>query len=108
MPEKTSFYQDIYDLVKLIPRGRVTSYGAIAEALGQKEQVRRVGYALYTCTDGQVPAHRVVNRNGVLTGKNHFGGDTMQRLLESEGIIIQKDKVQDFKQKFWNPADIIL
>ncbi len=102
-------FQDIYEVVKLIPPGRVTSYGAIAEYLGSKGGARLVGWAMNAChTIPDVPAHRVVNRNGVLTGKHHFGGNRMQELLEAEGIQIKNDQIQDFKNLFWSPKKELL
>ena len=95
----------VYEVVKLIPKGRVTSYGAIAKYLGAARSSRMVGYAM-NASHGQkgVPAHRVVNRNGLLTGKHHFGDpDMMQRLLEKEGIKVKKDKVVNFEKLFWDP-----
>lgn len=101
-------FNDIYDVVRLIPNGRVTSYGAIAKYLGSGG-ARMVGWAM-NASHGEldVPAHRVVNRNGVLTGKHHFGGNRMQELLESEGIKVKKDQVVDFKKLFWNPSEELL
>lgn len=101
-------FNDIYDVVRLIPNGRVTSYGAIAKYLGGGG-ARMVGWAM-NASHGEldVPAHRVVNRNGVLTGKHHFGGNRMQELLESEGIKVKKDQVADFKKLFWNPSEELL
>jgi methylated-DNA-protein-cysteine methyltransferase-like protein len=102
-----SFFNDVYEIVKLIPYGRVTNYGAIACYLGSPQSSRMVGWALNACHSSQefIPAHRVVNRNGLLTGKVHFGGpDVMQQLLESEGIKVKNDKVVDFKKLFWDPA----
>ncbi|CAH0994769.1 Methylated-DNA--protein-cysteine methyltransferase [Emticicia aquatica] len=88
--------------------GRVTSYGAIARYLGTGG-ARMVGWAMNACHSmPDVPAHRVVNRNGVLTGKHHFGGNLMQELLENEGILIQNDQIIDFQEKFWNPSDELL
>lgn len=99
------FFDQVYEVVRLIPSGRVTSYGAIANYLGTKSGARMVGWAMnasHVLPD--VPAHRVVNRNGFLTGKMHFEDlNEMQRLLENEGIAIKKDQVQDFKLLFWNP-----
>jgi methylated-DNA-protein-cysteine methyltransferase-like protein len=105
MPDYT-FYDNVYDVARQIPPGRVTSYGAIASYLGTKGSSRMVGYAMQACTNAQppVPAHRVVNRQGLLTAKFHFGGDRMQQLLEAEGIIIKDDQVQNFKTVFWDPA----
>lgn len=100
-------YEAIYDMVRLIPKGRVTSYGAIAAAIGMKSGARMVGYAMLNCAHvkPRIPAHRVVNSKGLLTGKHHFGNnDEMQRLLEKEGIKVAGDKVTDFNRLFWDPA----
>ena len=102
-----SFFTDVFDVVRLIPYGRVTSYGAIAEYLGTRGSARMVGWAMNAShtevTD--IPAHRVLNRVGLLTGKYHFGNlNLMQQLLESEGIEIQDDKVVRFTELFWNPV----
>lgn len=105
------FYNQVYDLVRLVPAGRVTTYGAIARALGSGKSSRLVGLAMNHSHDiyPVVPAHRVVNRNGLLTGKFHFAGEfIMEELLKSEGIIIEDDKVQNFKQVFWNPLEELL
>ncbi|MEN9729857.1 MAG: hypothetical protein RLZ91_974 [Bacteroidota bacterium] len=105
MPASTNSFDLIYQVVREIPVGKVTSYGAIAAYLGMKGGARMVGWAMnasHTLTD--IPAHRVVNRNGVLTGKNFFGGDRMQELLASEGIRVQNDQILDFKSHFWDPA----
>jgi methylated-DNA-protein-cysteine methyltransferase-like protein len=101
-----NFYDNVYDVARQIPAGRVTSYGAIASYLGTKGSSRMVGYAMQACTNAKppVPAHRVVNRSGLLTAKFHFGGDTMQRLLEAEGVNVKDDQVQDFKTVFWDPG----
>ncbi len=97
-------FDDIYDVVRLIPSGRVTSYGAIAKYLGGGG-ARMVGWAMNACHGMlDIPAHRVVNRNGLLTGKHHFGGNLMQELLENEGINIEKNQIIDFKNHFWNPS----
>lgn len=105
MPEY-GFFDNVYDVARQIPAGRVTSYGAIASYLGTKGSSRMVGYAMQAAgaANPPVPAHRVVNRQGLLTAKFHFGGDTMQRLLEAEGIKVKDDQVQDFKSVFWDPA----
>ena len=105
MPDYT-FYDNVYDVVRQIPPGRVTNYGAIASYLGTKGSSRMVGYAMQASTAAQppVPAHRVVNRQGLLTAKAHFGGDLMQRLLEAEGVAVKDDQVQNFKMLFWDPA----
>ncbi len=102
-----SFFADVYDVVRLIPKGRVTNYGAIAKYLGSGLSSRMVGWAMNGAhkVKPKVPAHRVVNRNGMLTGKMHFATPTtMQEFLEKEKIIIIKDTVQDFKTKYWDPV----
>ncbi|MGD0340349.1 MAG: MGMT family protein [Bacteroidales bacterium] len=104
--EKSDFFSRVYDLTKLIPYGKVTSYGAIAGYLGSGRSARMVGWALNSCHSRPefIPAHRVVNRNGMLTGKHHFGNSTtMQQLLENEGILIENDQVINFAEKFWDP-----
>ena len=102
-----SFFEKVYSIVRLIPRGRVTSYGAIAEYLGTKGSARMVGWAMNASHTQvtEVPAHRVVNRNGLLTGKRHFSGVTvMQQLLENEGIEVVDDQVVRFDELFWDPG----
>lgn len=99
--KKEDVCQYVFDLVLCIPKGRVTTYGAIANHLGLGS-ARMVGWALKQCTDS-IPAHRVVNHKGVLSGKAHFGGTVMQELLEGEGLKIKKDQVQEFKKYFWDP-----
>lgn len=103
MPTPNSF-DDIYDVVRLIPPGRVTSYGAIAAYLGSKGGARLVGWAMNACHGMGIPAHRVVNSRGLLTGKHHFGGERMRELLESEGVRVENDQVADFSARFWDPA----
>ncbi len=105
MPD-LNFYDKVYQVVRLIPPGRVTSYGAIANYLGTKGSSRMVGYAMQACggANPPVPAHRVVNSAGLLTGKFHFGGDRMEQMLASEGVKVENDKVVNFKQVFWNPT----
>jgi methylated-DNA-protein-cysteine methyltransferase-like protein len=105
MPD-LNFYDMVYQVVRLIPPGRVTSYGAIANYLGTKGSSRMVGYAMQACggANPPVPAHRVVNSQGLLTGKFHFGGDLMEQLLKSEGVKVEDNKVVDFKKVFWDPA----
>jgi methylated-DNA-protein-cysteine methyltransferase-like protein len=101
------FFTRVNEITKLIPFGRVTSYGAIARYLGTSLSARTVGWALNQSHFGEdyIPAHRVVNRNGLLTGKHHFGGSkVMEELLESEGIRVEDDKVVDFKKIFWDPS----
>lgn len=100
--DKEQFVRDIYEITKLIPRGRVTSYGAIATALEQKRRVRMVGWAMNQCPK-DVPAHRVLNRNGVLTGRAAFGGNRMVELLREEGIEVKDNKVVNFKTLYWDP-----
>jgi methylated-DNA-protein-cysteine methyltransferase related protein len=101
-----SFFEDVWDVVRLIPRGRVTSYGAIAEYLGTKMSARMVGWAMNACP-GDVPAQRVVNRNGLLTGKHHFPGPhTMESLLRQEGVAVSENRVVDFDQLFWDPRSL--
>jgi methylated-DNA-protein-cysteine methyltransferase-like protein len=105
--ESESFFDQVYQVVRLIPAGRVTSYGAIAAYLGTKGSSRMVGYAMNVASTSfpPVPAHRVLNRKGLLTGKHHFNPPgIMQQLLESEGIKIEDDKVLEFDKLFWNPA----
>ena len=106
MPAKESIYNAIYDIVRAIPRGRVSSYGAIANAIGSKGAARMVGYAmnLSHAIQPKVPAHRVVNRNGMLTGKHHFETPTqMEALLIKEGISVVDDQIVDFEKFFWDP-----
>ncbi len=101
-----SFFQKVYEVTKMIPEGRVTTYGAIARYLGAPGSARMVGWALNNChsLDDFIPAHRVVNRNGFLTGKHHFHGpEVMQELMESEGIQVKDDQVVDFQRLFWDP-----
>ena len=103
--KKKDFFDQVYEFVRLIPFGRVTSYGAIANYLGTKSGARMVGWAMNAAhTLPDIPAHRVVNRNGLLTGKMHFlDANEMERLLSNEGISIEKDQVRDFKIIFWDP-----
>ncbi|OMP32619.1 MGMT family protein [Mangrovimonas sp. DI 80] len=104
-PETLSFFEKVYEVAKQIPSGRVTSYGAIAKYLGATRSARMVGYAMNGSTGKDVPAHRVVNRLGLLTGKFHFEGSShMQQLLESEGIRVKDSQVQDFEKVFWDPS----
>lgn len=105
--QKNTFYENVFEVTKLIPRGRVTSYGAIANYLGTKMSSRMVGWALSgsQLSTERIPAHRVVNRNGLLTGKAHFATQTrMQELLEKEMVKVKDDKVVDFEKLFWDPA----
>ena len=104
-PETLNFFDKVYDVAKLIPYGRVTSYGAIATYLGAARSARMVGYAMNGSHNKDVPAHRVVNRKGLLTGKHHFDGtNLMQQLLESEGIEVIDNQIQDFEKVFWDPS----
>jgi methylated-DNA-protein-cysteine methyltransferase-like protein len=104
--EPDDFFSKVYEVTRLIPYGRITSYGAIARYLGSGRSARMVGWALNACHSSQdyIPAHRVVNRNGLLTGKNHFGNSTlMGQLLENEGLIIEEDQIVNFMENFWDP-----
>ncbi|MBN9283589.1 MULTISPECIES: MGMT family protein [Flavobacterium] len=100
-----NFFEKVYAVVRQIPYGRVTSYGAIAKALGAARSARMVGWAMNAAHGkDDVPAHRVVNRNGLLSGKHHFEGtNLMQQLLESEGIKVKNNQVVDFKKVLWEP-----
>jgi len=109
--KQNDFFERVYEVTSLIPFGRVTSYGAIARFLGTGRSARMVGWALNASHNKSefVPAHRVVNRNGLLSGKYHFGNSTtMQQLLENEGIVVEDDKVTDFRNKFWDPSSELL
>ena len=102
-----NFFEKVYNIARKVPYGRVTSYGAIARYLGTASSARMVGWAMnssHTCSN-YVPAHRVVNRNGMLTGKFHFGNSTtMQQLLENEGAVINDDRIINFREIFWDPS----
>lgn len=102
---RNDFYEAVYDIVRLIPAGRVTNYGAIAKALGTASGARMVGYAMNNCMNrSDVPAHRVVNRIGLLTGRHHFPEEnSMQERLEAEGLVITDHQIQNFDQVFWDP-----
>ncbi len=105
--KKDSFFETVYDVVRLIPKGRATSYGAIAAYIGTKLSARMVGWAMNAAgaAKPKVPAHRVVNRNGMLSGKHHFKTpDTMEYLLKKEGIKVKDDTIIDFDKIFWDPA----
>lgn len=107
-PETLNFFDKVYQVAKLIPHGRVTSYGAIARYLGAAKSARMVGYAMNGSGGKNVPAHRVVNRKGLLTGKHHFDGtNLMQQLLESEGVKVVNNQIQDFKDVFWDPNALL-
>ena len=103
--EEKNFFDKVYEVARQIPYGRVTSYGAIAKYLGAARSARMVGWAMNNSSAKDVPAHRVVNRVGVLTGKHHFDGtNLMQQLLENEGIKVSDNQIQDFQKHFWDPA----
>ena len=104
--KEESFFELVYQVARQIPKGRVTSYGAIANCLGTKLSARMVGWAMNGAgkVKPKVPAHRVVNRNGILSGKHHFGDDAMEKLLKKEGIKVKNDTVVDFEKLFWDPA----
>ena len=107
LKENNDFFSKVYEVTKRIPYGRITSYGAIARYLGSGRSARMVGWALNVSHSNRefIPAHRVVNRNGLLTGKHHFGNSsTMEQLLENEGIIIENDRIINFEEKFWDPG----
>lgn len=106
----SDFYEQVFAIARMIPKGRVTSYGAIAKSLGVAKSSRMVGYAMSHAHGAslRVPAHRVVNSQGLLTGKFHFKTpDTMQELLEQEGIVVKNDKIINFKEVFWDPLQEI-
>jgi len=104
--EEQNFFERCYEVVVKVPFGRVTSYGAIANYLGAKKSARMVGWAMNASHNNMdIPAHRVVNRKGLLTGKHHFDGtNLMQQLLESEGVIVVDSEIQDFNVLFWDPS----
>ncbi|HEX2395392.1 MAG TPA: MGMT family protein [Bacteroidales bacterium] len=104
--ENENFFSRVYDVVRLIPPGRVTSYGAIARCIGSPQSSRMVGWAMNASHNESevIPAHRVVNRNGMLSGKHHFRHpELMQELLQSEGIKVENDKIINFNKVFWDP-----
>lgn len=103
--DSDNFFERVYDVARQIPYGKVTSYGAIAKALGAARSARMVGWAMNAShLKEDIPAHRVVNRNGVLTGKHHFDGtNLMQQLLESEGVKVKNNQIVDFEKYFWQP-----
>ena len=104
-PETLNFFDKVYEVARLIPYGRVTSYGAIATYLGAARSARMVGYAMNGSHSKDVPAHRVVNRKGLLTGKHHFEGtNLMQQLLENEGIKVIDNQIQNLEDVYWNPS----
>jgi len=105
--KEESFFEQVYEVARQIPKGRVTSYGAIANCLGTKLSARMVGWAMNGAGNAKpkVPAHRVVNRNGMLSGKHHFGEpDTMEKLLKKEGIRVKNDTIINFEKLFWDPV----
>lgn len=107
MNNDRGFFEQVYEVAKQIPKGRVTSYGAIAAFLGSRGSARMVGWAMNGSHTSKepIPAHRVVNRIGMLTGKHHFGSpDIMQQLLENEGIRVENDQIIDFEKHFWDPS----
>ena len=109
MSSSNDFYLRVFDIVKLIPQGKITTYGHIARSLGAARSSRLVGYAMNMSHnhDPNIPAHRVVNRNGMLTGKMHFNTpDEMQELLEKEGMVIENNCIKDFKAHLWDPASL--
>ena len=108
MKESDNFFDKVYVIARKIPFGRVTSYGSIATYLGAAKSARMVGWAMNNSHNQteEVPAHRVVNRKGLLTGKHHFKGtNLMQQLLENEGIVVIENQIQDFENIFWNPSE---
>lgn len=109
MTKDESFFQRVYQVVRQIPAGRVTSYGAVARFLGSPQSARMVGWAMNASKNmDDVPAHRVVNRNGLLTGKSHFGGsNAMQQLLEEEGVKVEEGQILNFREIFWDPREEI-
>lgn len=109
MSSGKDFFTDVYDVVRLIPKGKVTSYGAIAKYLGAPRSSRMVGWAMNAAHSlPDIPAHRVVNRQGLLTGKMHFNPpEKMEQLLEQEGITVEKDQIVNFKYYFWDPSEAL-
>lgn len=104
-PETLNFFDKVYEVAKRIPYGKVTSYGAIAKYLGAARSARMVGYAMNGSHGKDIPAHRVVNRKGLLTGKHHFQGtNLMQQLLESEGVEVVDNQIQNFETVYWDPS----
>jgi methylated-DNA-protein-cysteine methyltransferase-like protein len=104
MPKSENFFERVYEVARRIPYGKVTSYGAIANFLASSGSARMVGWAMNASHGNDIPAHRVVNRVGLLSGKHHFDGtNLMQQLLESEGVKVEDNKVVDFEKLFWQP-----
>lgn len=106
--DNSNFFEKVYAIARQIPAGRITSYGAIAKCIGSPQSARMVGWAMNASHNGRdVPAHRVVNRKGLLTGKHHFEGtNLMQQLLENEGIVVIENQIQNFEEIFWDPSNI--
>ncbi len=103
--ETLNFFDKVYEVARLVPYGRVTSYGAIGNYLGAPRSARMVGYAMNGSSGKDVPAHRVVNRKGLLTGKHHFDGtNLMQQLLESEGVKVENNQIQNLEDVYWDPS----
>jgi len=105
--DKSNFFEKVYAIVQQIPAGRITSYGAIAKCIVSPQSARMVGWAMNASHNrSDVPAHRVVNRKGLLTGKHHFEGtNLMQQLLENEGIVVIENQIQNFEEIFWDPSN---
>jgi len=105
LKKESNFFKNAQDVARLIPEGRVTSYGAIAKYLGSAKSARMVGWAMNASKNTNVPAHRVVNRIGLLSGEKHFSTPTeMQLLLEEEGVVVEKHQIQNFDEVFWDPS----
>ncbi|MDC1029969.1 MGMT family protein [Flavobacteriaceae bacterium] len=106
--DNSNFFEKVYAIARQIPAGRITSYGAIAKCIGSPQSARMVGWAMNASHNRRdVPAHRVVNRKGLLTGKHHFEGtNLMQQLLENEGIVVIENQIQNFEEIFWDPSNI--
>jgi methylated-DNA-protein-cysteine methyltransferase-like protein len=109
MKDSTNFFDRVYVIAKQIPYGKVTSYGAIATYLGTAKSARMVGWAMNASHgNDEIPAHRVVNQKGLLTGKHHFEGtNLMQQLIENEGIVVVNNQIQNFENVFWNPSEAL-
>ena len=110
MPLDANFFESVFDVVRQVPHGRVTSYGAIARFLGSGKSARMVGWAMHAAVglEPPVPAHRVVNSAGLLTGKHHFGSpDAMEKLLAAEGVLVNNDQIVNFQTCFWDPKELL-